>query len=103
MVVRRSSAVACWRRRAGELRRVQRQIDHLHRSREVDGAIGLNGIEEERFGDAEAEQLAQTLPRQLRIEAQREMRREGETRLLVRQPTQLDLLVQRANRPVRID
>ena len=53
--------------------------------------------------DAKGAQLSQAVAGELRVEAQREMRREREARGFIRQAARLDALVQRANRAVRID
>ena len=52
----------------------------------LDRAIRLNRVDGDGIGKTNAHQLAQSLARQLRIEAERHVRREGEAGLLVAKP-----------------
>src|SRR5262245_62642152 len=81
----------------------QRQVEHFHGPRKVDRTIRLNRIDNEWLGDSKSSELAKSFLSEFRIEAQRQVRRKREPRLLVRQTTQLDPLVQRSDRTVRID
>src|ERR1051325_8556534 len=81
----------------------QRQVEHAARSREVERTIHLNRIDRDRAAEPQAKQFRETLARQLRIEAERHVRRESESWLLIRQSAELDLFMKSANRSIRID